>query len=165
MRSQTGFRCQIQEVRHGPSGLSEVRRQPVGDKQIKPAAKPNRADVWPLKARQGRVWLLLQATPSPTVQTGKKSQGGILGQMGQSADPSVVEPNSYPIPWKQPLDHFQHPLAFPVGDGSLAAGTGIQMKRIVARTISNSRLTFVFPCFNRDSLSIILCYTWCGKAP
>ena len=29
----------------GPSGLSDVRRQLVGDKQTVPAAKPNKADV------------------------------------------------------------------------------------------------------------------------
>ena len=36
--------------------------------------------------------------PSPAVQTGTKSQGGILSQMGQTADPPVVEPDSQPMP-------------------------------------------------------------------
>ena len=37
--------------------IQEVRRQIVSVKQYGPTAKLNKADVWRLKARQGRVWL------------------------------------------------------------------------------------------------------------
>lgn len=33
--------------------------------------------------------------------------------------PPIVEPDSYSISRKQPLDHFQYPLAFPMGNTPL----------------------------------------------
>ena len=42
------------DVKPALTGLSDVSRQLVGDKQIGPAAKPKKADLRRFKARQGR---------------------------------------------------------------------------------------------------------------